>query len=167
VLVEGTEQGHIARHGIFSAPDFGGNGIRLNGANDTNPEFTAYHSGYAHIAKFGTVTRRVLCLEDRIEILDLVDGAGDASIELVFNLHPGINVRSEADELALATNDCELARMRVPQGWRLSRETGSYSVSYRSRCDCTRLVFSRNASLPVEVSTSIHISAQPACDART
>ena len=162
VLVAGTEPGYIARPGTFAVPDFGGTGIHLNGTTDTAPEFTAYHNGYTRIAKIGTVTRRVLCLEDRIEILDRVEGTGDARIELVFNFHPEIIARAETDELVLTTNGRELARMRVSPGWLLSRETGAYSVSYRSRRDCPRVVFSRTAGLPIEVCTSIRINAWPA-----
>ena len=160
VLVAGVEPGHIARQGIFAVPEFGGNGIHLNGVNDNAPEFSAYHNGYTRIGKCGTITRRVLCLEDRIEIQDRVDGTGDATIELVFNFHPEIDTWVETDELTLTTNGRQLARMRLSPGWLLSRETGAYSASYRDRCDCPRVVFSRSASLPIEFATSIRITAQ-------
>jgi hypothetical protein len=101
-------------------------------------------------------------LEDRIEILDRVDGTGDVDAELVFNLHPDIDARLEDDELSLATNGRKLARVRVSPGWRPAREAGAFSPSYGSRRACERIVFSRRVALPLEVCTSICIDARSA-----
>lgn len=160
VLVSNAEPGLIPRPGVFAVPDFGSSGIDLDAENRPAPEFSAYHDGYRRIGKCGTVTRRVLCLEDRIEILDKVGGTGDASIELVFNFHPDISTRFEVDELVLATNGRELARMRVSPDWLPSIETGAYSAFYGRRCECPRIVFSRTGNLPTEVCTSIQIATR-------
>lgn len=162
LLVAKSEPAAVGAREVFAVPDFGDSGIRLDSGDTAVPQFIAYHDAYLRVGICGTVTRRVRCFLDRIEILDRVDGSGDVDAELVFNLHPDIESRLDGDELSLARSRQELARVRVSLGWSVAYEVGSFSPSYRSRRECERIIFFRRVKLPMEVRTSIFIKGQSA-----
>ena len=163
VIVSEAEQSAINEFAVFDTPSFGDGGLALELANAAAPEFVAFHGGYTRIEHCGTVIRRVICHEDRIEIWDAVSGTARTMLELVFNFHPDITVRIGGDGLLLTHSGEQLASLRVSPGWHPLRDVGAYSDSYRATRECVRITFKSLIKLPCEVCTSILIRGPLTC----
>lgn len=157
LLLGKHDQAELNKKEAFSAPQYSDMGISLADGQSGHPVFKLWHDGYLRLANRGRVTRQVLCNADGLLLRDTAEGQGQEEVELIFNAHPEISVEQCEDHVLLSHNGRQLCMIRPAPEWTSSIEQGCYSSRYTNRQDCSRIVFSRNVSLPLTADTQIAI----------
>ena len=160
LLVNSGEPGRLCEAGVFATPDFGSSGVSVDSARFGCPTLHAWHHGYDDSRALGRIDRALVCRDDALEIHDSVAGSGNADLELIFNLHPGVDCELEGGSATIAIAGRTLARLQAPHGWAAAIEPARYSESYRAVRSTIRLVFRLAAAkLPSQALTRIEVCA--------
>jgi hypothetical protein len=164
VLLDHEEQAASPGGGVFDTPQFTHIDLQKIECDPTEGDFAwrMSHDGYKRFADLGTTTREVRCGPSRIVIIDQIEGYGSHSIEVIFNVAPGLAVDIAGDHASIRRGTQVLCVLSPPAGCAISREAGTHSAAYMEKCEGTRLVFSLRAQLPCTLVSSIAPMAQSA-----
>jgi hypothetical protein len=156
VIVDGCEQASMNPKDVFQTPVGIGPSIRYEGGNSAGL-WIMRHVGYSRLPGVGAVTRTVRCLEDRIEIEEMIDGSGEHTIEVVYQLFPGIEYRHDEDTVLLTKDGFHICSLEIPEHYRFIGAKGLYSSAYLETRTAIKLILSRQAVLPEKTSYTIVI----------
>ncbi len=156
VMVDGREQAEINPARVFDRPEGTEARIRYEMCGAL-PTWTMEHDGYRRFQELGGLRRIVRCAPRRVDIEEHIEGQGEHTVEVVFNLHPRIRCDVQTDEVRCVLEDKLLCRLEIPDGFRVHRERASYSSAYTEREAHDVIVLSRRALLPLIIRHSVHV----------
>ncbi|UCD29667.1 MAG: alginate lyase family protein [Planctomycetota bacterium] len=123
------------------------------------PEWKMEHDGYCQFEGTGLIRRIIRCAPLRMDIEEHIEGRGEHGVDMIFNLHPKIHSEIRVKDVHFIFEDEQLCQLEVPDGFRVSMESGYYSRAYTVREAHEVIVLSCRRRLPLTVNYVIHFQS--------
>lgn len=157
VMIDGQEQINCISFGVFAELTNYNSTIRYHNET-TYRSFLMSHSGYERIPGLGKLDREVQLQDNLINIIDSIEGHGSHLMEIVFNLHPDINVKEQDRNFVFWRKGYQIARICFESDFELSIEDMLYSPYYRKATASKRIIAKAWKTLPAKIRSTIVIS---------
>ncbi len=154
LMLDGKDPAEYASDGAFEKPQYCEIGLTMETENGKQV-WQAWHDGYCRVEGVGRVTRKMKCMQGRLELNDQVEGWGVHNLELLFHFHPDLNVRLESNVIEVSSVEQLLCRLQLSDDLCVHTEEYNYSPAYMKSMKAVRVVAAGQVQLPVKLHTKI------------
>lgn len=157
VLLDFMEQGSSPGGGVFDVPRFGNVKLESSLREVGGSTIRMMHEGYVGRSQLGVLDRHVGCGLDEVEVLDEIRGEGIHSVEIVFNLAPGLVPEWVDGVVIVKAGEVQCCEFTPPPEFDVSFEAGRCSNAYMQAEEHVRIVFQGKSKVPCSLRTRISI----------
>ena len=121
------------------------------------PGVTKYimqHDGYKRLRDIGIVTREIVCFEEKVEIVDFLEGSGYHHIAFFLNLHPSVAFELDQNRLQLSAKQTN-PLIVFPPNFKVQIEDCFFSQAYHEKVKSKCIVAKCRTELPFSWKTEI------------
>jgi uncharacterized heparinase superfamily protein len=140
--IDGAEQSEV--WGAFRV----GRRARILAAATSEDSAEGAHSGFRRLRGAPVHRRAITLSDDRVQILDAIDGRGSHLVQWFFHFHPDVEVRAAGSVVELSRRGKVIGRMAVPNELALAIEDGAWRPDFNVSIPNRRLALTWRGTLP-------------------